>query len=337
MKYQKVDKIIIIVGPTASGKSSLGVSMAKKLNGEIISADSRQVYRRMDIGTGKVSRDQRLTTKAKKYSNPSHSILDIEHNYFSSGIRHHLLDVASPKKQFSVAEFKKLALGAIKDIVERGKTPVIVGGTGFWVDSLIYDWPLPEIKANKKLRARLDKNTAEQLFSRLKKLDPARAKIIDRYNKRRLVRAIEIVTATGRKIPVFSLQKNYGRKDFVAGNKKLKIKIIGLNPPKEILEQKIHKRLISRLNEDMVKEVRELHKLGAPWKRLDDFGLEYRFISRYLRGLINYDEMVEQTYGAIKKYAKRQMTWFKRNKNIEWFKSQKDALRYVIRIYPSER
>ncbi|MDP3954180.1 MAG: tRNA (adenosine(37)-N6)-dimethylallyltransferase MiaA [bacterium] len=304
------DNIIVIVGPTASGKSDLGVKIAQKINGEIISADSRQVYRGMDIGTGKITKKE------------------------MSNIPHHLLDVVLPNTDFSAGKFKKLASKKIAEIIKRKKTPMVVGGTGFWIDSLIYNWPLPEAKSDKKLRSQLEKQTAKQLFTRLKKLDPERAQIIEPGNKRRLIRALEIVLITGKKVPQFNLQASYsksGKKYMEIGSNKLEIKIIGLNPPKKILEQKIYKRLIQRLDSGMIREIKNLKKSGVSWKRLDDFGLEYRFVSRYLRGLITYDEMVEQTYGAIRKYSIRQMRWLKRNKSIRWFADAKKVKNYIFK------
>lgn len=280
---------MVIVGPTASGKSELGVKIAKKMNSEIISADSRQVYRGMDIGTGKITKKE------------------------MRGIAHHLIDVISPKKDFNVTDFKKLAEKKIGEISKRGKVPIIVGGAGFWIDALIYDQKFPEVAPDKKLRAKLEKQSAEQLFAQLKKLDPKRAKTIESRNKRRLVRALEILIKSKKPVPPRS---NLG--DTNPDNSRYDLVFIGIKKPAEELNKLIYERLIKRLKEGMVDEVKKLHKNGISWKRLDNFGLEYRYISRYLRGQLEYDEMVSQLYQAIKNYAKRQMTWFKRNKEIHW-------------------
>ena len=322
-----MDKLIVIVGPTASGKSDLAVEIALRLRsgqatsagsgqaqkpaGEIISADSRQVYRGMDIGTGKITKKE------------------------MRGIPHYLLDVVSPKTDFNVTKFKKLARKKIEEIISRNHLPIIAGGTGFWIDSLIYNWPIPEIKADKELRARLEKQTIEKLFNKLNKLDPERAKDVQAKNKRRLIRAIEIAIATKGNAPKFDLLAYYNKTKtqiFEINDKKLKIIIIGIKPSITELEQKIYKRLISRLNQDMIKEVKNLHSNGVSWKRLDDFGLEYRWISRYLRGKISKDEMVENLYRNIRKYARRQMTWFKRNRNIKWFNKPPKAEDYLKRL-----
>ena len=174
-KNQK-QKIVVIMGPTASGKSDLGIRLAKKFNSEIISADSRQVYRGMDIGTGKVTRKEQMLAK------------------------HHLLDVANPKKVFTVSDFKKLGEKIIRKIVTKDKIPMIVGGTGFYIDALVKNFTLPEVPPNKKLRSKLEKLSTEQLFKALKDKDPVRAKNIDRHNKRRIIRALEIIKTTGKPI-----------------------------------------------------------------------------------------------------------------------------------------
>jgi tRNA dimethylallyltransferase len=295
MAKNKLSKIIVVVGPNASGKSDLGMQIAKKVGGEVISADSRQVYHGMDIGTGKITKKE------------------------MAGIPHHLLDVASPKKDFNVSHFKKLAERKIKEIIVRGHVPVIVGGTGFWIDALVYDFNLPEVGPDRKLRAKLERQSVEKLFSRLKKLDPERADSIDRKNKRRLVRALEIVLLS--KKPVPRLEKT----------PKYETLFIGVKKDKKELEDRIYKRLLKRLDRGMIGEVKKLRKSGVSWKRLDDFGLEYRFVSRYLRGQLAYDEMVAQLFSAIKKYAKRQMTWFKRNKNIRWVRNPRQAISFLRR------
>lgn len=300
-------KLIIIVGSTASGKSDLGVSMARKIRGEIISADSRQVYRGMDIGTGKVT--------PKEMRN----------------VPHHLLDVASPKSDFNVSHFKRLAQKKIVEIARRGKVPIIVGGTGFWVDALIYDWPIPEIGPNRALRARLEKMTVEMLFAKLKKLDPDRADAINHHNKRRLIRALEITLTTGKKIPKLDLSFYHDRDKMplIVRGLSFKVLLIGIKLSQKELEKRIYKRLIKRLKSGMIAETKRLHQSGVSWKRLDSFGLEYRFASRYLHSLLTYDQMVEQLYRAIKNYAKRQMRWFKRNKQIQWINNPKQAGRLV--------
>ncbi|MBI4158018.1 MAG: tRNA (adenosine(37)-N6)-dimethylallyltransferase MiaA [Candidatus Yanofskybacteria bacterium] len=329
-------KVIVIVGPTASGKSDLALRLAKLTQGkpfkkkgcngaEIISADSRQVYRGMDIGTGKVLKNKTFPVPSSKVKSQKSKVLRNK-EFYSEGIRHYLIDVASPKKQFTVDDFKKLGKEAVKEILVKNKIPIIVGGTGFYIDVLLGRMSIAEVPPNKKLRVKLGKLSAEQLFKRLQKLDPERAKTIDPKNKRRLIRALEIVITTGKPIP-----KTYNLKPITYN-----ILWLGINPGKEKLTIKIKKRLDERLKQGMAKEVKNLRKQGVSWKRLDDFGLEYRWISRYLkrlkfsaRGGSAFSRKNSQEYQNllrdIIKYSKRQMTWFKRNKEIHWIKNRKEA------------
>jgi tRNA dimethylallyltransferase len=280
-------KIIAIVGPTASGKSDLAIRLAQKFNGEIISADSRQVYKGMDIGTGKISKkEQRL-------------------------LPHHLIDIVSPKKIFTVAEFKKRGEKTIKDISNNNKIPIIVGGTGQYIDTLIYNLSLPQVTPNYKLRSKLEKQTVEQLFKQLKKLDPQRAKNIDAKNPRRLIRAIEIITATGQPIEPIKQESPY------------RVLWLGLKP--KDLDKRISTRLLVRIKQGMISEVKKLHSQGISWQRLYDLGLEYRWVGQYLQNKITKDEMIFDLEQSIRQYSKRQMTWFKRNKNIHWIKSLEEA------------
>ncbi len=275
--------VLVIVGPTASGKTSLAIKIAKERNGEVISADSRQVYKGLNIGTGKVTPKE------------------------MSGIKHHLIDVADPKKVFSVSDFQKLGEQAILDIHNRGKLPIIAGGTGFYIQALVDGLLLPKVPPNKALRTKLEGMTLEKLLIHLKKLDADRYKTIDKKNPVRIIRAIEIASALG-KVPKLK-QKN-----------KYDAQFIGIAIEPEKLKRNIHDRLIARMKSGMVDEVRKLHDYGLSWKRMEALGLEYRYIARFLQGKLSEREMLEQLETAINQYAKRQMTWFKRDKRIEWVK-----------------
>lgn len=295
MNRKKKLPIIVIVGPTASGKTSLSVALARKLGGEVISADSRQVYRGLDIGTGKVTKRE------------------------TRGVPHYCLDIANPSRALSVTQWRTHAQRAIKDIAGRGKVPIIAGGTGFYIDALVYGLDFPAVKPNATLRKTLEKKTQPELLEMLKKLDPVRAKNIEQKNPRRLIRAIEVATALG-KVP--TLPKKKALYD---------VTWIGINPEEKILKEKIHARLLARMRQGMVAEVKQLRtpasgSRGISWNRLDALGLEYRYLSRYLRGMISKDEMLVELERAICQYARRQMTWFKRNKNIRWFTSPALAL-----------
>lgn len=280
-------KIVIILGPTASGKSDFAVELAKKWNGEVVSADSRQVYKGMDIGTGKITKKE------------------------MKGVPHYLLDVASPRRRFSVSDYVKLTTKAIAQIVNRGKLPIICGGTGHYISALLGEQQIPEVPPNPKLRKQLEKKTTEELFQMLKKLDPRRADEIDMNNPRRLVRAIEIAKALG-KVPKIELRSmNY------------EVCKIGIKIPNEELKESINKRLEKRLKMGMVAEAKWLHRAGVSYKRMREFGLEYRRLADYLEEKISKKEMVELLQKEIWQYAKRQMTWFKRDKEITWIEPAK--------------
>jgi tRNA dimethylallyltransferase len=297
-----MNKVVVILGPTASGKSDVAIKLAQKFNGEIISADSRQVYRRMDIGTGKVT--------------PAEQKMAV----------HHLLDVVDPNDEFNISHFKKLAEKAIEDILKRGKVPIICGGTGFWIKSVVDDVQLPEVKPDKELRNLLSNKSAEELFAMLKKLDSKRAENIDPKNKVRLIRAIEICESVG-KVPLINNESINKKYDFLQ---------IGIDVPKEILNEKIKKRLGQRFSKGMAEEVQDLNNPpaggGVSWERLEYFGLEYRWIARYLQQKISLDEMVERLYFDIIHYAKRQMTWFKKDKRILWLKNYNEIEKTVTKF-----
>ncbi len=276
-------KVIAIVGPTATGKSDLAVYIAQKIQGEIVSADSRQVYRGLDIGSGKITADE------------------------MRGIPHHLLDVFSPKKVYSVEHFKNDARKAIVAILKNKKVPIIAGGTGFYIDALISGEEFPAVPPNKKLRAQLEKMSTETLVKKIKLLDAQRASKLDLQNRVRIIRAIEIATALGY-VPR------------VKKNKRYDTLFIGLTLDPHILREKIHTRLLKRNESNaMEKEVARLHKEGVSWKRLYSFGLEYRYVSLYLQKKMDKEEMLARLEQEIVHYAKRQMQWFRRNKNILWF------------------
>ena len=293
------------MGPTSSGKSALAIDVAKRWNGEIISADSRQVYRGMDIGTGKVPRDH------LQFATTTH--------YISEGIPHHLLDVADPNDDYNISHFLRDARTAIEDIASRDKLPIICGGTGFWIQSLVENQTLPNIPPDLALRETLRKLPKEELLDKLKQLDPERINTIDQDNPRRLIRAIEIAhfkeQGTGSKEQQkLSPQKKHpippnSYSLFIAP---YSLMILALCPPKEILDAKIRARLEERLDEGMIQEGERLHREGVSWEQLESFGLEYRWISRFLKQEISEEVMKERLAFDIIHYAKRQITWIRR-------------------------
>ncbi|MDQ3076219.1 MAG: tRNA (adenosine(37)-N6)-dimethylallyltransferase MiaA [bacterium] len=283
-------KVIVILGQTSTGKSDFAVNIARnvfKNKAEIISADSRQVYKGLDLGTGKITKKE------------------------MQGIPHHLLDVISPKKTFTVTEFKNLADKKIEEIISRGNVPILCGGTGFYIDAVVNNMVFPEVPPNPELRKKLAKQTPMKLFSMLEKLDSTRAKDIKEKNeinnKVRLIRAIEIAKYLG-KVPKNNNKKsNY---DFI----KMGLYLDDIN-----LKDKIKNRLFDRIKKGMLNEAENLHKKGLSWKRMKELGLEYRYMALFLERKINKTEMLEQLTNEINHYAKRQKTWFKRDEEIKWF------------------
>ena len=279
-------KILVIVGPTASGKSALAIKLAKALavESEIVSADSRQVYRDLDIGSGKVTKRE------------------------MAGIPHHMLDIANPKRIFSVSQYQKLAYKAIDSIIARGKLPIIVGGTGLYVDAITKNQIFPSVSPNPKLRKELEKLETKKLFQILGKLDSERARTIDRHNPRRLIRAIEIAKAIGKLPPP----------PVIHDRRKYVVTTTGIKVPPPDLRAKIHERLVKRMKAGMMTEIKNLHTGDLSWKRLEQLGLEYRYGALYLQGKLGRQEMLIKLESKINHYAKRQMTWFKRDKSIAW-------------------
>ncbi|MDP3727151.1 MAG: tRNA (adenosine(37)-N6)-dimethylallyltransferase MiaA [bacterium] len=291
--------LIVIVGPTASGKSALAVRLARKFNGEIISADSRQVYRGLDIGTGKVSRRE------------------------MRGVPHHLLDVADPRQPFSVVEFQQLAQRAIRDITGRGKIPILVGGTGFWIDAVAYGIELPRVPPNPRLRKQLSKKDPLQLLTLLQRLDPERARTVEHQNPRRLIRAIEIAKALGR-TPKVERRMPY------------RVLWLGLRPAAAALRRQIKKRAEQMVRTGITGETKSLLRRGVTRERIREFGFEYRAILDFLEKRISRRELADAIAAGSRAYARRQMTWWKRNNSIRWVQKPADAERQVRRFIPLE-
>lgn len=268
--------VYVILGQTATGKSDLAVKLAKALavsgvEAEVISADSRQVYKGLNIGTGKITKRE------------------------MRGVPHHLLDVANPKRRFTVAQYQKLAEKKIKEIIKRGKTPIICGGTGFYIDAITKGLVLPKVPPNPKLRKSISKLDGRQLLMLLKKLDKERAKNIDPKNKIRLIRAIEIAKHLGRVPHLEARPLSY------------KFIKIGLYLPHEKLKKKVEQRARKMFRQGLLKEIQKLKKSGVSDRRLRELGFEY------------WQPTPEKVVRETLKYAKRQMTWFKRDREIRWF------------------
>lgn len=291
-------KVVVVVGPTASGKTTLGIEIAKRFDGEIISADSRQVYRGLDIGTGKVTEEE------------------------MGGVPHHLLDVADPMETYTAADFVRDGRKAAADILSRKKLPIIVGGSFFYVDALIGKVSAPEVPPNPELRTKLEEMSTDALYTALLKTDERRALDIDPYNKRRIIRALEIVEALG-KVPAEKTEPVYSTLT------------IGIDIPRDVLHKNIHERLYARVDAGMIEEAKGLLKQGdtlfqyqgdtltleqgVSYERMEELGLEYRYIARYLKGEMDKETMFRELEIKTRQFAKRQMTWLKRDKTIHWF------------------
>ena len=293
---KKQGKILVILGPTASGKSDLAVELAKKFNGEVISADSRQVYKGLDIGSGKITKEE------------------------MKGVPHYLLDVVQPQTVFTVAKFQRLAREKIKDILARGKLPIVCGGTGFYIQSIVDGVIFPQIKPNLKLRTHLEAKLPSELFLILEGLDPERAKVIDSKNPRRLIRAIEIATYFG-KVQKLSTCLPAGK----APTTQFQTLQIGIKTDGYILKGRIERRFLIRVKQGIITEAQKLHEQGLSYKRFSEIGLAHKYMALYLRNKISKESFIEESVKAEQKYAKRQMTWFKRDKRIKWFELSKSA------------
>jgi len=286
------NKLLVITGPTATGKSQLGVELAKVFGGEIISADSRQIYTGLDIGSVKITHDE------------------------MQDIPHHLIDIANPKDIFNVSDFKKLAQEKISEIYTRGTLPIIVGGTGMYISAVIDDQEFPSVPPNMELRAELEKLSVEELFVKLATLDPVRAQNIDKHNKVRVIRALEIANHPSASHHVGDCDNQslgtspYQGEDF-------SVLIIGLNLSKEELISRIEKRIHDRIP-GLFDEIKKLLADGVSPERLNSFGLEYRYGLEYVEGKINLDDFKKILATKTWQYVRRQMTWWKRDSRVVW-------------------
>lgn len=284
-----MQKVIAIVGPTASGKSSLGMYLAQKLGGEIISADSRQIYKGMQI----ISRA------------PSKKEL--------RAVRHHFVAIANPGRVYTAGTFAKAAEHTISDIQKRGAIPLVVGGAGFYADALLSGLSLPDVKPDKKMRTELAKKTPAELVAILTKLDRKSVLRVDSKNKVRLIRAIEIARALG-KVPARAHSPIY------------QVLWLGRNPEAKVHAKAITRGVQDRLRLGMTKEATKLQAILSR-KRFLSLGFEYALLDRYIRKEITKEELVEAIARGERKYAKRQIRWFKRNPNIYWVKNKSETLR----------
>lgn len=297
------EKVIVICGPTASGKTALSIELAKKINGEIISSDSMQIYKDMNIGTAKPTAEE------------------------MQGIKHYLIDFVSPNERYSVADYKKDAKKAIKEIIQKGKRPIIVGGTGLYVDSLIYEIEYPNIEFDENYRNSLEKQVEEkglaELYKKAQEIDPEAVQKISKNDKKRILRILEIYHATG---------KNKTEQEKLSRKKEVEYdySIYALNWEREKLYERINKRVDIMIEQGLIEEVKEIYT------KYDKFptamqGLGYKEVVEYLEKQITKEEMIEKIKQETRRYAKRQLTWFRKNKQTIWLNAQ-DKIQNNIQI-----
>lgn len=292
-------KLIVVLGPTASGKTRLAVALARHLNGEIISADSRQVYRGLNIGSGK----------------------DLDEY---GEIPHHLIDIVDPGYEFSLFDFVRAFHEAFYAIIERGRFPILAGGTGLYLDAVVRGYELIKVGEDRELRRELEPLSHEELQSRLLELRPEQHNTSDLFDRSRLIRAIEIAAGElrheARPVPLPQLTSL----------------AFGLRWPRDLLRQRITSRLKQRLENGLIEEVAELHASGISWDTLDFYGLEYRFVARYLQGHLSRNDLFQKLNSAIHQFAKRQETWFRRMErqgtNIHWLDAEGDPLAELLAV-----
>ena len=287
-------KVIVICGPTASGKTALSIEVAKKINGEIISCDSMQIYKDMNIGTAKPTKEE------------------------MGEIKHYLIDYVLPTERYSVAEYKKDAKKAIKEVIEKGKTPIIVGGTGLYVDSLIYEIEYPEIKFDEEYRKKLEKEVEEEglekLYEKAKKIDPIAIQKISKTDKKRIQRVLEIYHATG---------KTKTEQEIISRQKEPEYayKVYGLLWDRQKLYDRINLRVDIMIEQGLIEEVKTILKKYSKFPTAMQ-GLGYKEVVQYLNKEITKEEMIEKIKHETRRYAKRQMTWFRKNKQTIWLNAE---------------
>ena len=288
------EKVIVICGPTASGKTALSIELAKQINGEVVSADSMQIYKDMDIGTAKPTKEE------------------------MQGIEHHLLDFVSPDQRYSVADYQKAAKKAIKEILQKGKTPIIVGGTGLYVDSLIYEIQYQNIDFDEKYREELEKiaenQGLEKLYEKAIEIDEKAMQKISPNDKKRIIRVLEIYHATGKNK---TEQEKESRKNEV----EFDYKVYAISWDREKLYDRINQRVDIMIDQGLIEEVQKIYSKYNKFPTAMQ-GLGYKEVLEYLEGKCNKQEMIDKIKQETRRYAKRQLTWFRKNKQTIWLDGQ---------------
>lgn len=286
-----MQKVIVICGPTASGKTSLSIELAKQINGEIVSADSMQIYDEMQIGTAKPDEEE------------------------MQGIKHYLIGNIKPTTRYSVSEYKIDAINAIKEILQKGKTPIVVGGTGLYVNSLIYGIDYPEIETDLEYRAELERIVEEKgleyLYNKAVQIDPEAMQNISKNDQKRILRVLEIYKETGKTKTQLEIES---RKNGIPYD----YKVFALNMPREILYDRINRRVDIMIQKGLVEEVKELYNKYGEKLTTAMQGIGYKEVVEYLKGNLAKEEMIEKIKMETRRYAKRQLTWFRKIENIVW-------------------
>lgn len=289
-------KVIVICGPTASGKTSLSIELAKKVNGEIVSADSMQIYKDMNIGTAKPTKEE------------------------MQGIKHYLIDFVSPEERYSVAQYKQDAKKAIREIISNGKMPIVVGGTGLYVDSLIYEIEYNDIKLDENYRKKLEQLAEEQglekLYKKALEIDPVAMEKISENDKKRIIRVLEIYKATGK---TKTQQEEESRRKPVEYD----YKVFAINWNREVLYERINKRVDIMIGQGLIEEVKNIMQKYKKFPTAMQ-GLGYKEVVDYLNGVYTEDEMIEKIKMETRRYAKRQLTWFRKNRQTIWIDGTND-------------
>ena len=289
-------RVIVIAGPTASGKTKLAIELAKKINGEIVSCDSMQIYKEMDIGTAKPTKKEQQEAK------------------------HYMIDIISPNERFSVSDYKKMAENKMEEIIQSGKTPIVVGGTGLYINSLIYGIEFVEIEFDEKYRQELEKRAEreglEKLYEEAKKIDEDAMKKISPNDKKRIIRVLEIFHSTGM---TKSKQEELSRKN----GPKFDYKVFAINIDREVLYERINNRVDQMIEAGLIEEVKKIYQKYNCFPTAMQ-GIGYKEVVEYLKGNCTKEEMVEKIKLESRRYAKRQLTWFRKNKDIIWLDGLND-------------
>lgn len=301
----KKDKklLLVIVGPTAVGKTEIAIEVAKKIDGEIISADSMQIYRYMNIGTAKPTEEEK------------------------KGIPHHLIDIVNPDQEFTVADYKYLAEKAIEEITKRKKIPLLSGGTGLYINAVCYNYSFSDFHKDEELRRELnllaEKNGNEYLYNILKEVDPKSAEKIHKNNRKRMIRALEVYYRTGKPFSFFEKENEKKESPY-------DLIIFGLTRPREELYERINNRVLKMIEQGLIEEVKNLLKMGYSKELNSMKGLGYKEIIEYLEGKASLEEAIYKIQRDTRHYAKRQYTWFKKNKDIIWLDVSKEGKEKII-------